>query len=540
MQGDEGRRLAVNYRTTPTILLALAVFLAPAAAGARLAVVVPEDGRGGTLEYRGDLPPDPEGTVTFGWSYVADLVPLIVVGAELDDACDARHSPVIDDEVDEALRLMTGLEAERAVVLLDRLSSDLPCLDQPASSAELADIFYYRSAALAFLGEDKAARASMRRAVAIEPALEPDENLPETINDMLAEERSQRATTVQIRLRLGDMEVRLDGRDRVRELAEDGLGLLQWKVEGRWHTARLRDLRDTVVVATPLGMADRLQHAEDPQLLLLAAALGDALHEPLRIDRAVFWDGREGALLWDPGADETRWLGRHAARGKRGDGRGRPLLDGPDGGSDPVRDPVRDPDDGGGLPDLDEPDPDGFDWEDPYLPDLDEPDDPRGDDDRDPDRDPDPPPIEPRGSERDDRLRWTFGGGFMYLNPHPYALAGTDVGILLYGRLSLSIRADLGIPVVSSQRVRSMPLFGTGLRLRLGPRGAHVNPWLGLSFKGGVENLAGVLMGRTGASFEVGLDLVPARHLILRIAVDGGFLEQRGQVHAKIAVGFGV
>lgn len=526
--------------TTTTILLALAAFLSPRPAMARLAVVVPEDGRGETQEYRGELPSDPEGTVTFGWSYVADLVPLIVVGAELDDACDARYPPVLDDAVDEALKLMTGLEAERAVALLDRLISDLPCLDQPASSAELADIFYYRSTALAFLGEDKAARASMRRAVAIEPALEPDQNLPETINDMLAEERAVRARTVQIRLRLDDMEVRLDGRDGVRELAEDGLGLLQWQVDGRWHTARLRDLRDTVVVATPPSMADRLQHPEDPQLLLLAAALGDALHEPLRIDRALFWDGGEGALLWDPSADETRWIGRYAARGKRGDGRGRPVMDEPDGGSDPLRDPSRDPVDSPGLPDPDEPDPDGFDWEDPYLPDLDEPDDPPPDDGRDPGRDDDRPPPRSSEGERNDRLRWTFGAGFMYLNPHPYVLAGTDIGILLYGRLSLAIRADAGFPVVASQRVRSMPLFGTGLRLRLGPRESHVNPWFGVSFRGAVENVAGILMGLTGASFEVGLDLVPARHLIVRIAVDGGFLEQRGQVHAKITVGFGV
>ncbi len=528
--------------------VAVLLVLSPAmAARARLAVVVPEDDRGTTLEYRGDLPPDPEGAVTFGWSYVADLAPLVVVGARLSDECESRHSPVIDDAVDEALRLMTGLEADKAVRLLDRLVDDVPCLDHPATSAELADIFYYRSAALAFLGEDKPARASMRRAVAIEPALEADENLPPTINQMLVDARSARPDLVNVRLRFGDdVEVRLDGREGARELARDGLGLLQWRVDGRWSTARLRDLEDTVVVATPAGVRERLQYPDDLLQLRLASALGDALAGPLHIDRAVFWDGRDGAMLWDPAADETRWLGRYSTRGRRGDGRGRPLLD-DDGDRTPATaDRKDDPPRSTGLPDLDDPEDDEFpdDFEDPFLPDLDDPprDDPPRDDGRRDDhgrRNDGGRAKTPKGP-RDDRLRFTVGGGFMYLNPRPHALVVTDTGILIYGRLSLALRVDVGFPFAGYQRVTPLPLFGTGFRLRLGPRQSPVSPWLGLSFRGALENQNGLLMGLLGASAEVGVDFIPARHFIIRFAVDGGFLEQRGQVHAKIAVGFGV
>ncbi len=528
---------------TTTVLVSLAAILPAAGASARLALVVPEDSRGATEEYRGDLPEDPNGEVTFGWSYVADLVPMVVVGARVDDECASRRTPIIDDEVDEALRLMTGLEAELAVELLDRLVADLPCLDRPATSAELADIFYYRSAALAFLGEEKAARTSMRRAVAVEPALEPDQNLPETINQMLVEERSIRAETVVVRLRLDGMEVRLDGREGVRELTRDGLGLLQWRVDDGWRSARLRDLEDTVVVATPEGFRARMQHPDDPLLPRLAAALGDALHEPLRIDRALFWDGREGEILWDPGVDETRWLGRHAGRGRDGDGQGQPPLKELDDGGSSDRGTSVGGDRGSRLPDLDDPDPDDPEdgWDDPYLPDLDDPEDPPPPDDRPDDRRSDDRGRPDRTSgERDDRLRFTVGGGFMYLNPHPHAQVGADIGILIYGRLSFALRTDVGFPFAGYQRVRPLTLFGTGLRLRLGPRESPVNPWLGLSFRGAVENQSGVMMGLLGASAEVGVDLVPVRHLIIRIAVDGGFLEQRGQVHAKIAVGFGV
>lgn len=134
----------------------------------------------------------------------------------------------------------------------------------------------------------------------------------------------------------------------------------------------------------------------------------------------------------------------------------------------------------------------------------------------------------------------TVGGGFMYLNPYPHAMVVTDTGILIYGRLSVALRVDVAFPFAGYQRVSPLPIFGTGLRLRLGPRGSPVNPWLGLSFRGALEDQQGLLIGLLGASAEVGVDLVPTRHFIIRFAVDGGFLEQRGQVHAKIAVGFGV
>ena len=533
-------------------------------ADARVAVVVPEDADGNAIEYRGELPEDAGGVVTFGWSYVEELVPVVVVGAKVETVCSALHPPSVDDAVDEALRRMTGLEAESAVGLLDHLVDDLPCLDKPATAAELADIFYYRAAALAFLGETAASRDSMRRAVAIDPYLEPDENLPAKINKVFAEERSARAPTVVVRLRLVEgVEVRLDGREGARELARNGLGLLQWSTSDSprtWSSVRLSDLEDSVVVATPQGLAARLTYPDDPLLLRLAAGLGEELHDNLHVDQVVFWDGRDGKLLWDPVADETRWLGRLAGRARSGDGRGvsRPTAERGDVGSgrdhpaDPVEGPDGDRPGDGRLPNLDEPTQDTHDdalpsddtgtfpeddWQDPFLPDLDDPPPPPDDGGRelrDPPREPDPLP-----QERDDRLRFTLGGGVMYLNPHPHALVGVDIGILIHGRLSLALGADVGLPITGYQRASSLPLFLTGLRLRLGPRESPVNPWLGLGFRGSLENQAGVLMGLLGASAQVGVDLVPVRHLVIRILLDGGFLEQRGQVHAKIAVGFG-
>lgn len=461
--------------TRPLVLGWLACLLIGAApAAARTAVVAPADDHGAPLDYLGDLPHHAGGLVPLTWSHVAELVPLVVAGATVDDSCPRYTPPDIDGTVDEALRRMTALDPEGAVDLLDLLVFDLPCLDEPASSVQLADIFYYRSAALAFMGDDDGSRRAMRRAVAVEPSLEPDENLPGKINTMLAEEKAFQRDVIAVRLRTPKgFEVRIDGQKKSRELAVDGLGLLQWQTgDGAWQSALLRDIDDEIVLGTPIGIQVRLQYRDDPFVLPLATALGEALREPMMVEQAVFWDGGERAVWWDDLGGSARWLDE-----------------------DPP--PIRS---GGG--------------------------------ERDPGR---------AKSGRDDHLRVVFGGGISHYDSFPYATAGTDISILLYRRLSTALGANATFPLSDFVPNQVMPLFYLGLRLRLGPLEIPVHPWLGLSFCGSVkEENEGVPYGLLGGALSVGVDLSPVKHLVIRLGVQGGFLEQSGYVHATMGVGFGV
>ncbi len=450
--------------------LGLVTLVAPPA-GARIGVISPVGEDGIPLEYPDELPEDSGEVLPLTWSFVVEQVPLVVAGATLDRECPSGISPVIDDVVDEALKLMTGLDAEAAVDLLDELQDDLPCLDEPVTSPELADIYYYRAAALAFLGEDESARWSMRSAVAIEPSLSPDQNLPGKINTWLKEEQARGRDVVSVRLRVPiEMTVRIDGQGEEPELAVDGLGLIQWEdARGRWSSALLRDVGDSVVVSTVEGVQERLQHRDDPMVLPLAAALGEALYHPMRIDQALLWDGGDGVVLWDSLEREARWF--EETPRVRGGGSSR---DGSKG-------------------------------------------------------------------DRDDHFRFVLVGGVAHFDSFPYATAGADCTILLYGRLALALGADAAFPLTEFQERRTVPIFHSGLRLRLGPLAIKAHPFLGLAFRGGIkEEHAGKPTAMLGGSATVGVDLRPMKHMVIRIAVDGGFLDQRGLVHARIGFGFGI
>jgi len=449
-------------------------------AEARIAVVAPPDDQGAPLEYAGDLPPSPGGVVPLTWSHVDELVPLVVAGAEVVRGCERRQPLVVDDEVDEALRLMTSLDAEGAVDLLDGLVEDLPCLDYPVTSAELADIFYYKAAALAFAGDEEGARRAMKRAVAVAPALEPDEALPGKINTFLREEKEEPRDFVEVRQRAPkEFEVRLDGRSETLELAEGGVGLLQWQVgDGEWQSALLQDIREPVILGTPIGIEVRLGYPDDPLLLPLAEALGRALVGPMMVEQAVFWDGGENALLWESGSGIARWMDSQGPAGA--------------GGSSPPS--------GNGAPKV----------------------------------------------RRDDHLRLTPVGGLTHFDSFPYAAAGADLSILLYGRLSMALGGSAQFPLTDfireQKKMLLQGLFHAGLRLRLGPLTLPVHPWLGLNFCGGLvrEHYDDALTGRLGGSAGGGADFMPTRHFIIRVTVEGGFLEHSGFFHATIGVGFGV
>ncbi len=454
----------------PAALCALALVASPA--HARIGVITPVGDDGVPLEFPDDLPEDSGEVLPLTWSFVGEQVPLVVAGARLNQDCPGGTSPVIDDVVDEALRLMTGLDAETAVDVLDELVDELPCLEEPVSSPEIADIFYYKAAALAFLGEDESARWAMRTAVAVEPSLSPDENLPGKINTWLKEEQARGRDVIGVRLRVpAEMTVLVDGQSEEPELSLDGLGLIQWQTaDGRWRSGVLEDVREPLVVSTPLGVQVRLEFPDDPYVLPLAAALGEALYHPMRIDQALFWDGGDGAVVWDSLDRQARWMDDEAGAG----GTTRPRPD------------------------------DAF-------------------------------------SQRDDHFRFALMGGVAHFDSFPYVTAGADCTILLYGRLSFALGGDAAFPLTEFQDRRTVPIFHTGFRLRLGPLAMKAHPFLGVSFRGGIkEEVAGKPTAMLGGSATVGVDLRPMKHMVIRIAVDGGILDRRGLVHARIGFGFGI
>jgi len=414
--GEEIQGMDVTYTTRRfawALWTAASVFVCLVAlpASARIGVISPVGDDGIPLQYPGELPPDSGEVLPLTWSFVGEQVPLVVAGAVLNRECPSVESPSIDDVVDEALKLMTGLDAEAAVDRLDELLDELPCLDEPATSAELADIYYYRAAALAFMGEDEAARWAMRSAVAIEPALTPDQNLPGKINTWLKEEQAYGREVIGVRLRVPEeMTVLIDGQGEEPELAVDGLGLIQWQDGyGRWCSALLEDVGASVVVSTPLAVQVRLQFPDDPLVLPLAAALGEALYHPMRIDQALLWDGEDGVVLWDSLEREARWA-EEVPRTRRSGASSRGTSD--------------------------------------------------------------------EKAQRDDHFRFALMGGVAHFDSFPYVTAGADCTILLYGRLSFALGGDAAFPLTEFQERRTVPIFHTGLRLRLGPLAIKAHPFL--------------------------------------------------------------
>ncbi len=434
-------------------------------------VVSPSDEHGAPLEYPWELPSDAGGATLLTWSHVEELAPVVVAGARLDESCDAYDEPSIDDALDEALRLMTALDAGAAVELLDDLVGELPCLTEPVSSFLLADIYYHKAAALAFQGDEAGARQAMQRAVAIEPTLEPDEGLPGKINTMLYEERAERRLVVGVRVRTGgELVYRIDGLEGAREFAVHGIGLLQWRDGDRWRSALLGDPDDEVVIGTPAWLEQHMEREGDPFLPDLAAALGDALYHPLRIDQALFWAGGEDALVWDALDRACHWDGDES---------------------------YQDPDE----------------WDEP-----------------------DPAPV----VGYDDHFRLVVGGGLTYLYSFPWGCVGAEMSVLIYKRFAFGLGVDLANSLSEFNVRPLLPLLHVGPRVRLGPRDAKAQPWIGAAFRAGLENRDGVNVGILGGSAQIGVDLVPVKHFLLRAVVEGGFIEQQGHVHAKIAVGFGV
>jgi len=476
----------MRLRVQPLVTALLIVCAISAGASARVAVVTHGDEAGNPRPYPGELPEWAGGSLPLTWSYVEELQPLVVVGATPYDRCDEPEPPSVNVIVAQALQQMTALDAEGAITELDSLVADLPCLEGPASNRELARIFSYRGAALALIGDGNKAAAAMRRALAIDPELRPDENLPPEINDILEEQRRGEPKTLPLQLRFPrDTEVRVDGEPPADQLAVDALGLLQWRDDrGRWHSVLLDGRRDEVLAGSPGGIAALMEGPLDPQLNRLAAALGKSLSRPLRVQGALLYSGGDGALLWDAAADTTEWVRSSADIGDE-------VI---------VTDRTRPPREHRARP-------------------------PRGARARLP-----RPPT--------DTVRLAFGGGVMYLHPFPYATANFDATVRIYRALCIAAGVDLGFPVSGYKDPVVLPLFHGGIRLR--PIGGTVQPWFGASARLGVDDRPGPAWLMGGLSGLVGIDISLTDHFLIRVSGEGGFLYRQLQVNAKIGVVLGI
>ncbi len=463
-----------------TGVLVSATFVVCARADARIAVVSPADENGAPTPFEGELPEGAGGFLPLTWDYADELVPLLVAGAEAHQACEGDSAPSINVVVAQAMQLMTDLDLEGAVEVLDTLVDELPCLTEPPTPRELSRIFYYRGATLAFLGESDESAASMLRALAIDPELPPDDNLPGEINAIFAE---QLPKTVAKRylgywLPSGTL-VHVDGKEQPGSLPAGSMGLLQWQLPGgEWNTALLEGMGDATLIATPSGVLEHLSEV-DPPVARLAALLGEEIAGPFKVDGVLLWDGDETTLYWDGKSNTTEWLGADGevvdtVAGDTGD---------TDGARGRVRERTRKP----------------------------------------------PAPLS-------DHVRLAIGGGVVYVNPFPYGLAAFDANVRLYRGLGFGIGIDLGFPATAYRKPVVLPMAHLGLRYTF--NAGKVHPWLGLAIRAGLDDRPGQVWAMIGAGGLFGLDFPLTNLLMLRVSGEAGimFLFRDFEAQGKFSV----
>lgn len=441
----------------------------PLAASARVAVVTPADDQEAPRPFPYPLPEGHSGTLPLSWTYVAELVPLVATGATAQDACDRDEVPSTNVVVAQAMQLMAAMDIEGAVDLLDDLLEDLPCLRVPISARELARVYYYRGAALAFLGEFDGAAAAMGQALAVDRDLEGDPNLPPEIDEIFEAERRARssAKTVPMALILPrGVEARLDGNVPEESIALAGAGLLQWELsDGSWRSVRLVEPSGEVVIGTTDGIRAHLE-SNEPEVARLASSLCESLATALRVDAVLLYDGTDGAMLWEGRGHTVEWLDLLAL---------------------------------GEPPDVGRSDP-----ETPNRPDR---------------------PRTGGGTKRaippTDSVRLAFGGGVSYLHPFPYATANLDGTFRVYRSLCIGLGVDLGFPVTGYRDPVLLPVLHGGLRLRFGGK---VHPFVGVAYRIGLDDRPGVTWAPMGVGLEIGLDIPMTKVLMLRVSGQGGVM----------------
>jgi len=459
--------LTERTRRIVTGCLLVALLGLPAVASARMAVVTSADAEGNPEPFPYALPEGHGGTVPLTWSYVGDLVPMVAAGATIDETCDEDTPPSINVVVAQAMQLMASMDIEGAVDSLDALLADLPCLVDPIQPKELARIYYYRGAALAFLGDFQYASASMAQALAVDEDLDGDPNLPPEIDELFDEQRRARSSDGYVPLTVllpRGVEARLDGKEAGIRLDTRGAGLLQWEQgDGSWRSIRLVEPDSEVIVATTAGIRAHLADG-DPEVGRVASSLSESISDALRVPSVLLYDGEDGALVWESRDRTTEWLDLLAL----GDAPDVRVSDGPG---------ERRPDRSGGKAKLP------------------------------------PPPT--------DTVRLAFGGGVFYLRPFPYATANIDGTVRLYRSLCLGVGVDLSFPVTGYRDLVILPVGHIGLRVRFGGK---VHPWLGLAYRIGLDDRPGVTWAPMGAGLELGVDIPMVKILMLRVSGQAGVM----------------
>jgi hypothetical protein len=432
-----------------------------------MAVVTAADAEGNPVPFPHDLPEDHGGTVPLSWSYVGDLVPMVAAGAQINETCDEPEPPSINVIVAQSMQQMASMDIEGAVDGLDALLADLPCLEEPIQPLELARIYYYRGAALAFLGEFERASASMGQALAIDDELDGDPNLPPEIDELFAEQRKARKSGSYLPLTLllpRGTEARLDGKDAGIRMDRAGAGLLQWEqADGSWRSVLLEKLANEAIVATTDGIRAHLADG-DPEVGRVASSLSESIADALRVQSVLLYDGADGAVVWEARERTTEWLDLKA------------LGNAPDVGGGSGRGDRRTDRAGSSF----------------KLP---------------------PPPT--------DTVRVAFGGGIFYLHPFPYATANIDGTFRLYRSLCLGVGVDLGFPVTGYRDPVILPVGHFGLRVRFGGK---VHPWFGVAYRIGMDDRPGVTWTPMGVGLEIGVDIPMTKLLLLRVSGQGGVM----------------
>ena len=463
-----------NVRRFFTGVLIGATTLVCLRADARIAVVSPADENGAPAPYTDELPEGAGGSLPLTWDYADELVPLLVAGAGVHEACEGDTAPAINVVVAQAMQLMTDLDLEGAVSVLDTLVEELPCLTQPPTSRELARIFYYRGATLAFLGESDESARSMQRALAIDPDLPPDDNLPREINTIFSEQQPRTVAERYMGYWLPTgMVVHVDGKEQPGSVPQGSMGLLQWQTPGsEWNTVLLEEMGDVTLVATPHGILERLSEV-DPPVARLAALLGAEIARPFKVDGVLFWDGADTSLYWDASSNTTEWLGA--------DGETAVTATTP-GGGDHKR------------------------------------------------------PKQPKPAPLTEHVRLALGGGVVYVHPFPYGLASFDANVRLYRGLGLGVGIDLGFPATGYRKPVVLPMAHLGVRYTF--NAGKVHPWVGLSVRAALDDRPGQVWAMFGAGGLFGLDFPLTGLLMLRVSGEAGlmFLFREFETQGKISV----
>ena len=224
----------------------------------------------------------------------------------------------LEAKVSEARSKALYLDFPTASGLLDETHALLPCLAEPLEAASLAYLGFLRGYVAASEGDQQAAIQGFELALAADPDLEWDPDLPDTGRKLLGDLRGAVRTWGQLELHPGEIPAQLDGTEWDGSLWEVGPGEHLVQVESQAALVSVASGGRGVLVAPELADEDLLGWPGEPErhealdLVLEEAGLDDGV---LVVDSKAVWRGEQGtwtelsskpALSWKPVA---RWTG---------------------------------------------------------------------------------------------------------------------------------------------------------------------------------------------------------------------------------------